>query len=129
MIEAIDQALDGIASQVVDSVFKIHRAFGPGLLESAYEVCLIHELKKRGLKVESQVVVPLVYDGVKIDTGFRMDLLVSDRLIVELKAVETILPVHEAQILTYLKVTGCRLGLLINFNVPLIKDGIKRVAL
>ncbi len=127
--EDVDKELDETASQVVDAVFKIHKTFGPGLLESAYEACLIHELKKRGLKVESQVAVPLVYDGVKIDVGFRIDLLVGQRLIVELKAVEAILPIHEAQVLTYLKVTENRLGLLVNFNVPLIKKGIQRVIL
>lgn len=127
--DSVDEQLDGIASQVVDSAFKIHKNFGAGLLESAYEACLIHELKKRGLKVESQVPVPIVYEGVDIEVGFRIDLLIENRLIVELKAVEAILPIHEAQILTYLKVTGNRLGLLINFNVPLIKKGIKRIIL
>ena len=127
--DSVDEQLDGIASQVVDSAFKIHKNFGPGLLESAYEACLIQELKKRGAKVESQVAVPMVYEGVKIDVGFRVDLLVEDRLVVELKAVETLLPIHEAQVLTYLKVTGNRLGLLINFNAPLIKKGIKRIIL
>ncbi len=127
--EKIDPEMDEVATQVVDAAFKIQKAFGPGLLESEYEACLIHELKTRGLKVETQVAVPLVYEGEKIDAGFRMDLLVQGRLIVELKAVEALLPVHEAQILTYLKVTNNRLGLLINFNVPLIKQGIKRVAL
>jgi len=127
--ESIDPELDKAASEVVDASLKIHRTFGSGLLESAYEACLVHELKKRGLKVESQVPVPLIYEGVKLDIGFRIDLLVQGLLIVELKAVEELLPIHEAQVLTYLKVTGKRLGLLINFNVSLIKDGIQRVIL
>ena len=127
--EKISADLDRIATQVVDAAYKIHRQFGPGLLESAYEVCMIHELKKRGLKVESQVMVPLEYEGERIDAGFRLDLLVQGRLIVELKAVENILPVHKAQVITYLKVLKERLALLINFNVPLIKTGIKRIAL
>ena len=126
--EKIDPEMDGIATQVVDAAYKVHKTFGPGLLESAYEACLVHELRSRGLKVETQVAVPLVYEGVKIDAGFRIDLLVQGRLVVELKAVEALLPIHEAQIMTYLKVTKNRLGLLINFNVPLIKKGIQRVA-
>src|SRR2546427_562930 len=93
----IDPETDKIASQVVDAAYKIHHAFGPGLLESAYEACLVHELKKRGLKVESQVSVPLTYEDVKLDVGFRIDLLVQEQLIVELKAVEALLPIHEAQ--------------------------------
>jgi GxxExxY protein len=92
-------------------------------------MCLIHELKKRNLKVDRQISVPLIYDGEIVDTAFRIDLLVQDQLIVEIKAVEKLIPLHEAQILTYLKITGHRLGLLINFNVPLIKDGIKRIIL
>ena len=127
--ENIDAQLDQIASQVVDAAYKIHKVFGPGLLENAYELCLVRELKKRGLKVESQIPVPLVFDGEVLDTAFRIDLLVQEQLIVELKAVEKIIPLHEAQILTYLKITNRRLGLLINFNVPLIKDGIKRIIL
>jgi GxxExxY protein len=125
----VDLEVEEAAKEVVDAAYKIHKTFGPGLLESAYEACLLHELKKKGLKVETQLVVPLVYDGTKIDVGFRLDLLVRGRLIVELKAVESLLPIHEAQVLTYLKITNNRLGLLINFNVPLIKDGIQRVIL
>ena len=125
----IDPQLDLIASQVVDAAYKVHKTFGPGLLENAYELCLIHELKKRGLKVDRQISVPLVFDGEEIDTAFRIDLLVENQLIVELKAVEKNIPLYEAQVITYLKVTNRRLGLLINFNVPLIKDGIKRIVL
>ena len=127
--ETISAEVDEIARQVVDSALKVHQQLGPGLLESVYEVCLAHELRRRGLKVETQVTVPVVYDGIRIDAGLRLDVVVNDMLIVELKAVEEILPVHHAQVLTYLKLSGMRLGLLINFNVRLIKDGIKRIAL
>ncbi len=120
---------DAVAKVVVDAAFRVHSELGPGLLESVYEVCLAHELGKRGLQVERQVLLPVVYDGVKIEAGLRIDLLVDGKLIVELKAVENLLPVHKAQVLTYLKLSRRRLALLINFNVPLIKDGIKRIAL
>ena len=99
------------------------------MLESAYETCLVHELGKRGLQVERQLQVPVVYDGVTIDAGFRLDLLVGDSVVVELKAAEKLLPIHEAQLLTYLKLSGHRLGFLLNFNVRLIKQGIKRLVL
>ncbi|HTC19887.1 MAG TPA: GxxExxY protein [bacterium] len=127
--ENIDPELDKIAAGVVDAAYKIHRHFGPGLLESAYEACLFREMQKRGFEVERQVEVPLIYDNEKIEIGFRIDLLVQDRLIVELKAVESLQPIHEAQVLTYLRIMNQRLGLLINFNVPLIKNGIKRIIL
>jgi len=106
-----------------------HAALGPGLLESVYEVCMAHELAKNGLSVARQVPLPVVYDELKLDAGFRLDLLVENRLVIELKAVEVILPVHQAQLLTYLKLSRYRLGLLINFNVPVLKDGIRRVVL
>jgi GxxExxY protein len=96
------------------------------LLESTYEVCLEHELRKTGLSVERQVPVPVVYDGIKLDAGYQLDLVVEKKIIIELKAVESVLPIHEAQLLTYLKLTGLKLGLLINFNVSLLKNGIKR---
>jgi GxxExxY protein len=121
--------LDRLARAVVDSAFAVHSQLGPGLLEGVYEVCLAHELTKRGLRVERQVALPVLYDGVKIEAGLRLDLLVEEKLIVEVKAVELFHPVHKAQVLTYLKLTGHSLGLLINFNVPLIKDGIKRIIL
>ena len=127
--ERIDPETEKMAGEVVDAAYKIHRTFGPGLLESAYEACMVFEVKKRGFKAESQVPVPLIYEGIKLDVGFRIDLLVEVKLIVELKAVEALLPIHEAQVITYLKVTQRRLGLLLNFNVPLIKDGIQRVIL
>lgn len=125
----ISQQLDQVATQVVDAAFQVHSALGPGLLESVYELCLEHELTKRRLSVEKQVPLPVLYDNLYIEAGFKVDLLVDRCLIVELKAVETLLPVHTAQLLTYLKLSKCRLGLLINFNVPLIKDGIKRLVL
>ena len=118
--------INEVSGSVVDAAMKVHTALGPGLLESAYEACLLHELRKRGRKVLSQVVLPVVYDGVKIDVGYRIDLLVEDVVIVELKAVEKLLPIHDAQLLSYLKLGGYRLGLLINFNVLHLKDGIKR---
>lgn len=114
---------------MVDAAFAVHKTLGPGLLESVYEVCLAHELEKRRLTVVRQVTVPVLYDGVRLEAGLRLDLVVEDCVVVELKAVEALLPVHTAQVLTYLKLSGHRLALLINFNVPLIRDGIKRLAL
>jgi GxxExxY protein len=120
---------DAFARVIVDAAFKVHSALGPGLLETVYEHCLDHELRKRGLKVERQVPVPIVYDGERLDAGLRLDMLVGETVVVEIKAVERDNPVFRAQLLTYLKLTGRQLGLLINFNVPLIKDGIRRLAL
>ena len=114
---------------MVDAAYAVHHALGPGLLESVYEVCLVHELTERGLKVERQVVLPVTYDDVRLDAGLRLDLVVNGCLVVELKAIEALLPVHKAQLLTYLKLSGHRLGLLLNFNFSVIKDGIQRVAL
>jgi len=116
-----------ITGEIVDAAMKVHTALGPGLLESAYEACLLFELHKRGLKALRQVELPVVYEGVKIDVGYRIDLLVEDSVIVELKAVAELLPVHQAQLLSYLKLSGKRVGLLINFNVLHLKDGIKRM--
>jgi GxxExxY protein len=127
--EAISSAVDRVAREIVDAASRVHSALGPGLLESVYETCLVHELTKRGLRVARQVSLPVVYDTIRLDAGLRLDLLVEDCVIVELKAVETLLPVHHAQVLSYLKLSGKRLGLLINFNVPLIRDGIRRIAL
>lgn len=118
--------LNRITGQVIDCAFAIHSTLGPGLLESLYEACLEHELKKRGLAVKRQLMVPVVYDGLKFDEGFRVDLLVEEDVVVELKAVEQLLPVHEAQLLTYLKLLRRRVGLLINFNTPKLKEGIRR---
>jgi len=128
-IQPIPPLTDAVARQVVDAAYAVHCALGAGLLEGVYEVCLVHELNKRGIKVEQQVMLPVIYDNVRLDAGLRLDLVVNDCLIVELKAVENLLPVHKAQLLTYLKLSGYRLGLLINFNVPVIKNGIQRVAL
>jgi GxxExxY protein len=122
----IPEEVDLIARDVVDAAFRVHQKLGPGLLESTYEVCLRHELTKRGRGVRSQVTVPIVYDDVRLDAGFRIDLLVEDCLVVELKAVDRLAPVAEAQMLTYLRLSGIHLGLLINFNVARIKDGIRR---
>ena len=112
---------------VVDSAMKVHTALGPGLLESAYEACLAHELRNRGHRVGTQVVLPVHFDGVRIDVGYRLDLLIDDAVIVELKAVDKLAPIHEAQLLTYLKLSGKKVGLLINFNVLHLRDGIKRM--
>ena len=117
-----------IATVVVDSAFKIHTKLGPGLLETVYEVTLAHELRKRGLRVERQVPVPIVYDELVFEEGFRADLLVEDKFIVELKSVEVLPSVAPKQLLTYLRLRDCRLGLLINFGESLIKNGIKRIS-
>jgi len=118
--------LNEISEKIIGGAIQVHRTLGPGLLESTYEACLKYELEKRGLKVRSQVGLPVIYDGMKIDLGYRLDILVEDAVIVELKAVTAVTPLHEAQLLSYLKLSGKHLGLLINFNVMLLKDGIKR---
>jgi GxxExxY protein len=128
-IEPISDEVNDVAAAVVDAAFAVHSTLGPGLLESVYEVCLAHELEKRGRRVRRQLSLPVLYDGIRMDAGLRLDMVVDDCLVVEIKAVEQLSPVHNAQLLTYLKLTGHRLGLLINFNTPLIRDGIKRVAL
>ena len=125
--KAIPPELEKIAKEIVDCAYKVHSTLGPGLLESVYEVALSHELKKRGFAVERQVELPVFYDNVRMEAGLRFDMLVNEVVIVEVKAVDELIPVHKAQVLTYLKLTKRRLGFLINFNVPLIKDGIKRV--
>ena len=119
--------IEEIASIVIDSAFQLHKDLGPGLLESVYEAILAKILSDRGLKVERQVAVPISYQGVELNEGFRLDLLVEKTLIVELKSVETIHPVHPKQLLTYLRLMNLSLGLLINFGAPLLKDGLKRV--
>jgi GxxExxY protein len=120
---------EDLAKIVVDAAFKVHTVLGPGLLESVYETCLAHELRKRGIAVETQVVIPVIYEGIRLEAGLRIDLLVNKQLLVEVKAVDQMNRVFKAQLLTYLKLTGLRLGFLINFNVPLIKNGIDRVIL
>ena len=118
--------LNAISEAIIGAAISVHKEFGPGLLESVYEICMVQEMEDRGLKVAHQVGIPLYYKGRLTDKMFKIDLLVEDEIIVELKAVEETLPIHEAQLLTYLKLTNKKLGLLINFNVPLLKQGIVR---
>ena len=115
-----------ISGEIVDAAMKVHSALGPGLLESAYAACLRHELIKRGLRVASEVPVTVVYDGIKLEAGYKLDLLVEDTVVVELKAIEALAPIHQAQIISYLKLAGKPIGLLINFHSLHLKDGIKR---
>ena len=119
--------IERVAREIVDSAIKVHRALGPGLLESAYQKCLAYELQKRELDVKCEVVLPINYDGVEIDAGYRIDMLVEGCVIIENKVAERLLPIHQAQLLTYLKLRDCRLGFLLNWNVPLMKQGIKRM--
>ena len=116
-----------ISKVVFDAALKIHKALGPGLLENAYEECLYYELKKSGLLIEKQKELPLIYETVQLDVGYRVDLMIENKFIVEVKAIEELNDIHMAQILTYLKLSGCKLGMLINFNVDLIKNGVRRV--
>ena len=118
---------DQISRIVLESALAIHRTLGPGLLESVYEETLVHELEKAGLRLSRQHPVPLIYDTKKLPIAFRADIIVENKVILELKAIETVLPVHKKQLLTYLRLSGLRLGILINFNVPLIKDGFHRI--
>ena len=115
-----------LTQKIIGAAMEVHRAIGPGLLESAYQACLARELSVRGIPFEKEKPLPLDYKGVQLDCGYRLDFLVDDKVVVELKAVEIMHPVYEAQLLTYLKLTGCKVGLLINFNVPVLKDGITR---
>jgi GxxExxY protein len=118
--------IEKIGKQIVNAAFEVHSELGPGLLESVYEICLVEELKNRGLFVERQVKLPVIYKGKELQKDFFIDILVEKEIVIELKAVEILLPVHEVQTLTYMKLADMRLGFLINFNVPLIKQGIKR---
>ena len=118
-----------LTREVIGAAIEVHKVLGPGLLESAYEECLCHELKLRAIPFERQKELPIEYKGVALDCGYRLDLVVANKLVVELKACERLEPIHKAQLLTYLKLTGIQLGLLINFNVPVLKQGIKRLAL
>jgi GxxExxY protein len=120
---------DGLSHEIVGAAIEVHRHLGPGLLESAYEQCLAHELSQRGIPFELQKPMPVQYKGVKLDCGFRLDLLVGALVVVEVKAVEKLAPVHSAQVLTYLKLTGCKLGMLLNFNEQRMANGIKRLVL
>ncbi len=124
--EGTEVGLNKITEQIIGAAIEVHKALGPGLLESSYEECLSHELKLRSVPFERQVSLPVEYKGVKLDCGYRLDLLVSKTVVVEIKSIEAIQPIHEAQLLTYLKLGTWKLGLLINFNVPILKDGIRR---
>jgi GxxExxY protein len=127
--QEVSAELDQVARSIVDAGLKVHKALGPGLLESAYEHCLAYELGVRGLSVRRQLALPIEYAGQTLDAGYRVDLLVADAVIVEIKAVDALTRVHQAQVLTYLKLAKLRLGLLMNFNVELFKHGVRRVAL
>ena len=118
---------DNITEQIIGAAIQVHKELGPGLLESAYEVCLFHELSLRDMKVERQKSIPITYKGIRLDGGYRLDLIVENEVIVEIKSVATLLPVHEAQLISYLKQIGGGRGLLINFNVKLLKNGLKRL--
>jgi len=120
--------INALTGEVIGAAIEVHKALGPGLLENAYERCLCKELELRKICFENQKDLPLEYKGLNVDCGYRLDIVVKNRLIVELKACDCLLPIHEAQLLTYLKLTNIKLGLLINFNVPILKDGIKRIA-
>ena len=129
-MSAIDEArLNRLTGSIIGAAIEVHRHLGPGLLESAYETCLAYELAQLGLKVERQKALPLVYKDISLDHGYRIDLLVEDVVVVEVKAVEALTSIHESQILSYLKFSGCPVGLLINFNVDLLKHGLKRYRL
>jgi GxxExxY protein len=121
------ETLNALSSEVIGAAIDVHQALGPGLLESAYEMALCHELGLRGLHYERQKLLPLIYKGIAVEPGYRLDLLVEGRLIIELKAVDRLSEVHEVQVLTYLRLTGLNLGLLINFNVPILIQGVRRV--
>jgi GxxExxY protein len=121
-----DTGLNRLTEQIIDAAIEVHRHLGPGLLESTYETCLVYELEQLGLAVERQKALPLVYKEIRLDQEYRLDLLVEQKVVVELKASEKITSVHEAQMLSYLKLSGCKVGLLLNFNVKLLKDGIRR---
>ncbi len=122
-----NQRLDQITHGIIGAAIEVHRHLGPGLLESAYEACLVFEIKRLGMKVEVQKPLPVVYKDVKLDCGYRLDLVVEDEIIVEIKAIEKLLPIHDAQLLSYLRLARKRVGLLMNFHVPVLKDGLKRI--
>ena len=120
---------DELSREIVGSAIEVHRELGPGLLESAYQTCLAHELKSRGIEFESEKPLPVTYKGVRLDAGYRLDLLVEDRVVVEVKALESLTAIHEAQVMTYLRVGGYKLGMLLNFGAPVLRKGIKRIVL
>ncbi len=119
--------LNDITYKIIGAAYEVHKALGPGLLESTYEICLIHRLTQKGLTVENQKPLPVVFQGIRLNAGYRIDLLVENQVIIEIKSVEALTPVHYAQLLTYLKLSGRKVGLLINFNVPDLKQGLKRM--
>jgi GxxExxY protein len=121
--------INHLTGEIIGAAIEVHKALGPGLLESAYEECLCHEFKLRSLPFERQKELPIEYKDVKLDCGYRMDIVVFNKIILELKSCSELLPIHEAQLLTYLKLTNLKVGLLINFNVPVLKEGIKRLSL
>lgn len=121
------ERIEEVGRILVDSIVKVHRELGPGLFESTYQACLSHELRSRGITVQAEVALPVRYCGVEIEAGYRIDMILAECVVVENKSVQALLPVHEAQLLTYLKLSGYRLGYLVNWNVPLIRDGIKRM--
>ncbi len=128
-IETMPYENDPLTKKIIGFAIGVHRHLGPGLLESAYEECLCYEIEQGGLSFRRQVALPIVYKAVRLDCGYRMDIVVQDQVIVELKTIERLLPIHEAQMLTYLKLSGIRIGLLLNFNTPVLKDGIRRMLL
>ncbi len=119
--------IEAVAKNIVDSSIKVHTALGPGLLESAYQACLKFELEKRNLAVRTEVLLPVLYDGFQVDAGYRVDMMVEDCIIIENKAIDLLMPIHEAQLLTYLRLTGYKIGFLLNWNVRLMRQGIKRL--
>ncbi len=125
----LDANIESVGREIIDCGLRVHQTLGPGLLESAYEICLAHEFARRSLNVRRQVALPIVYDGITLDAGYRIDLLVESAVIVEIKAIDLLQPIHQAQLLTYLKLSGLRLGYLMNFNVALFKQGLKRIVL
>ena len=125
--QQITPRVNNLTRQIIGAAMRVHTLLGPGLLESAYHACLVHELRKQGLRVESQVGLPVIYDGEKIDLGYRIDLIVCDAVIVEIKCVDAINPVHKSQLLSYMRLSGRQIGLLINFHVEHLRDGIRRM--
>lgn len=123
----MEEIINSITSSIIGAAINVHRELGPGLLESTYEACLVHELAQEGIEVERQKALPVVYRGVRLDCGYRIDLLVQGQVVVEVKAVGRLEPIHRAQVLSYLKLSGCKVGLLINFNVKMLKDGVCRL--